>query len=298
MKKRAFITGGNGFVGSHLVEFLEKKKYQVAIFDIKEPEGFSFKGKFYKGDILNHSVLEKAIVAFKPGVIFDCCGVLGTAETFEHIQKAIDVNIKGTINALDIAREHGIALIYIGLTNKWFNPYTITKRAAEKFCLMYAKEFGMKVAVLKGLNVYGQRQHWKKVRKIAPTFITLALENKPLIINGSGNQVVDFIHARDLAKMIVRMYEMGTCWGKSIDGGSGIPLTVNDAAKNIIRLAKSESKIIYKRMRRGEPEISVTLANPAAVQQLLNFYPEISLEEGLKETIEWYRKNYKTFDKN
>ena len=296
MKKKAFVIGGSGFIGSHLVETLEKKNYQVAIFDIKKPEGFDFKGKFYLGDILNYSVLKTAIIDFEPKVIFDCSGVLGTAETFDRIQKAIDVNIKGTVNALNVAKEHNIALIYIGLTNKWFNPYTITKRAAERFCLMYAKEFDMEVAVLKGLNAYGPRQHWKKVRKIAPTFITLALENKPLIINGTGNQIVDLIHAKDLAEMMIRMYEMGTCWGKAIDGGSGIPVTVNEVAQKVIELTKSKSKIVHKLMRKGEPKISVTLADPAPVRQLLDFYPRIRLEQGMRETIKWYKDNYKTFD--
>ena len=296
MKKKAFVLGGSGFIGSHLVEFLEKRNYRVAIFDIKKPDGFTFKGRFYKGDVLNHLVLKDMVIAFEPDIIFDCSGILGTAETFERIQKTIDVNIKGTVNALEVAREFKIPMIYVGLTNKWLNPYTITKRAAERFCLMYAKEFNMKVSVLKGLNAYGQRQHWKKVRKIAPTFITLSLENKPLIINGSGNQVVDFIHARDLAEMMTRMYEMETCWGKSIDGGTGMPITVNEVAQKVIKLANSKSKIVHTPMRRGEPKISVTLANPAPVRQLLDFYPRIGFEEGMKETIEWYKKNYKTFD--
>lgn len=298
MQKKALVLGGSGFIGGNLVETLAKRRYQVAIFDIKEPEKFTFKGKLYQESILNRSALEKSVVEFGPKVIFDCSGILGTAETFEYIQKAIDVNIKGTINALETAKKHKASLIYIGLTNKWLNPYTITKRAAERFCLMYAKEFNMKVAVLKGLNAYGPRQHWKKVRKIAPTFIVLASENKPLIINGSGEQVVDMIHVDDLSEMAIRMHEMGTCWGKSIDGGTGIPMTVNEVAQKIIELTGSKSKIIHRKMRRGEPEISVTLADPAPARQLLDFYPQVSFEEGMKRTISWYRKNYKNFEES
>lgn len=294
--KKALVLGGSGFVGSHLVELLQKKKYKTDIFDVIEPHAFSFSGKFYKGSIADYKILESAVKLVKPNIIFDCSGVLGTAETFEHIGTAVDVNIKGTLNVLEVAKKYKIPMVYIGLTNEWLNPYTITKRAAEKFCLMYAREFKMKVAVLKGLNAYGPRQHWKKVRKIAPTFITLALENKPLIINGNGIQVVDMIHSTDLSEMMIRMYEKGTCWGKSIDGGTGVPMTVNEVAEKIIKLVKSKSKIVHKKMRIGEPEMAITLAKPGDVRQLLDFYPQISFEDGMKQTIDWYKKNYKTWE--
>lgn len=294
--KKALVIGGSGFIGSHLVELLLKKKYKVGIYDIKKPSGFNFKGDFFQQNIIDQKALELSTLAFKPDIIFECSGVLGTAETFEYINTTIDVNIKGTINILEIAKKYNVPIVYISLTNKWLNPYTITKRTAEKFCLMYAKEFGVKVAVLKGLNAYGSRQHWMKVRKIAPTFIVKALENKPLIINGSGNQVVDMVHATDLSEMMIRMYEKGNCWGRSFDGGTGIPMTVNEVAEKIIKIIDSKSKIKHQRMRKGEPEISITLANPADVKQYLNFYPEISFEKGMKDTINWYKKNYKTWE--
>jgi len=293
--KKALVLGGSGFIGSHLAELLQRKKYKVAIYDLVEPSGFSFSGKFFKQNIIDYEALETNIKIFKPNVIFDCSGVLGTAETFNHINTAVDVNIKGTLNVLEVGKKYKIPTIYVGLTNKWLNPYTITKRAAEKFCLMYAKEFGVKVTVLKGLNAYGPRQHWVKVRKIAPTFIVKAIKNEPIIINGNGNQIVDMIHSTDLAEIMIRIYEKGNCWGMSFDGGTGMPMTVNEVAKKIIKIAKSKSKMIYKPMRRGEPKMSVTLADPAPVRQLLDFYPQISFEKGMKDTIKWYRKNYKTW---
>ena len=295
--RKAFVIGGSGFIGSHLVELLLKRKYKVAIYDIKKPDGFNFVGAFFEQSVLDRKALELSILTFKPNVIFECSGILGTAETFEHIEKAIDVNIKGTINVLELAKKYKLPVVYIGLTNKWLNPYTISKRASEKFCLMYAKEFGVKVTVLKGLNAYGPRQHWSKVRKIAPTFIVRAIKNEDIIINGTGNQIVDMVHATDLAEMMIRIYEKGNCWGLSFDGGTGIPMTVNEVAQKIIKMVGSKSKIIHKKMRKGEPKMSVTLANPAPVRQLLDFYPQISFEKGMKETIRWYRKNYKTFDK-
>ncbi len=292
---KAIVLGGSGFIGGHLAERLQNQGYEVIIASTSEPHGFEWTGRFEQLDILDFNKLEQLVVEFKPDVIFECSGVLGTAETFEHISRAVDVNIKGVLNALEIATKHDCALIYVGLTNKWFNPYTITKTAADKFCQMYYKEFGTKVVNIKGLNAYGSRQHWKKVRKIAPTFITRAIENEPILINGTGNQIVDMVHTDDLAQIMILAFEKGI-WGQSIDGGTGIPMTVNEVAQKVIEMVGSKSEIVHQPMRRGEPEVSVTLANPAPVKQLLGFYPQVSFEDGMKRTIDWYRENYKSFD--
>lgn len=298
IKKRAFVPGGSGFIGGHLIKSLEKKGYQTAIYDLKKPNGFTFKGKLYLGDVLNHQGLRKAVAEFKPGIIFDCSGILGTSETFAHIQKTVDVNIKGTLNILEIAKETKTPLIYFSLTNNWLNPYTITKRAATRFCLMYSREYKVKVAILKGLNVYGPRQHWQPVKKYAPVFITCALENKPLVINDLGSQIMDAVHVADICEMMIRMYKMETCWGKEIDGGTGIPMTVNETAQKIIKLAKSQSIIKHRKQRCGEPKDAVSLADPAPARQLLDYYPKIAFDKGMKKTIDWYRKNYRKFEKS
>lgn len=294
---KAMVLGGSGFIGGHLSQVLKSQGYTVLIASLSEPEGFEWDGEFKVVDVTKIETIDSAVSEFKPDVIFDCSGVLGTAETFERIHDAIDVNIKGMVNALDIAKKYNIPLIYCSLTNKWLNPYTITKRTATKLCLMYAKEYGMKVAVVRGLNAYGSRQHWKKVRKIIPTFIVRALDNEDIVINGTGNQVVDLIHARDLSEIMIRVFEKDNCWGKAIDGGTGIPVTVNEAAELVISLTGSNSKLVHQPMRMGEPENSVTLADPAPVKQLLDFRPQVDLREGMVETIEWYRENYKNFDK-
>jgi len=293
---KAIVIGGSGFIGGHLAELLLAKGYETTIADVKQPEGFEWKGNFIKTDVGKIEDIDLVVSEFKPDVIFDCSGVLGTAETFGRIHDAIDINIKGVINALDVAKKYSVPFIYCSLTNKWLNPYTITKRAATKFCLMYAKEYGMKVAVVRGLNAYGARQHWKKVRKIAPTFITRALDNEDIVLNGTGNQVVDMVHAKDLSEIMIRVFEKGNCWGKAIDGGTGIPVTVREVAELVIKLTGSQSKLVNQPMRMGEPENSVTLADPAPACQLLGFRPQVDLEEGMKEAIEWYRENYKTFD--
>jgi UDP-glucose 4-epimerase len=292
---KSLVLGGSGFIGGHLSEKLNKRGHEVMIADVKRPDGFEWSEGFINLNILDYDSLDRLVSEFKPDVIFECSGILGTAETFAHISQTVDVNIRGVLNALEVTKKYDTSLIYIGLTNRWLNPYTITKQTASLFCQMYNKEFNTKVVCIKGLNAYGSRQHWKKVRKIGPTLITRAIQNLPIQINGSGNQVIDLIHTDDLTEIMYLAWEKGV-WGEVFDGGTGIPITVNEVAQTIVKLAQSESIIEHIPMRRGEPEVSVTLANPAPVKQLLGFYPKVSLEDGLISTIKWYRENYEKFD--
>ena len=286
---KTLVVGGSGFIGSHLVDLLIEQNHDVTVFDINKPH--RLEPGFINGDVTNGEYFYDSVENIKPDVIFACSGILGTAETFEHIQKTIDVNLKGKINILDAARSFGASVVDISLTNNWLNPYTITKQADTKFCLMYAQEYGVKVSVLKALNAYGERQAWDKVRKIGPSFIINAIQNKPLIINGSGNQIVDMVYAGDVAKMMLLIVQR-EAWGVEMDGGTGYPMTVNEVAEKIIKLSGSKSKLIHKPMRKGEPVESITLGNPGPVKQLLGFYPEADFDESMTQTIEWYQRYY------
>jgi len=287
---KAIILGGGGFIGTHLAEVLERRGHSVALFDIKEP---TWKVRldaamFIKGSILDLDAMRRAFDG--QDVVFDCAGILGSAETFDKIEETVQTNITGTLGGLRVSHEFGIPFIYMSLKNVWFNPYMITKRAGTEFCRMYHKYLGHRTVVIRGLNAYGERQKWGKVQKVIPTFITKAIKNETFEIFGDGKQIVDLIYVKDLVEMMVRLWERGL-WGEVIDGGTGVPVTVNELADLIIRLTGSESKILHIPMRLGEPPQAVALADPTKAKQLLGYYPTTDLEEGMKQTIEWYREN-------
>lgn len=280
--KRTIVVGGAGFIGSHLSKMLKERDFDVSVYDLIDGN-----------DIMDFEKLVDH--AFGKDVIFDCAGILGSAETFDNIKKALEVNILGTLNSVQVAQRLDIPLIYLSLKNEWHNPYMLSKRAGTEICLMYAEYLGTKTAVLKGLNAYGPLQRWKHVHKALPTFVTRALDNKEIEIYGDGMQIVDMIYVRDLCEELIRMYERGTCWGRSIDGGTGIPITVNQLVNDIIREIGNKVLVKHIPMRKGEPPKAVALANPADARVLLDYYPETSWKEGLAKTINWYRENYKDF---
>ena len=274
---RALVTGGKGFIGSHLCDVLRARGWQVSTWDKVDGQ-----------DILDEDGLDRAVAGCQ--VVFGCAGKLGSAETFANIEETVKCNILGPLNVLKACWNHERPYVYLSLKNEWRNPYMITKHTASEFCRMYYEYYNLPVAVVCGLNAYGPGQHWGAVRKMIPTFIMQALKGEPLMVYGDGQQIVDLIYVDDLAEIMVRCWEHGI-WGQEIDGGTGIPLKVVDVARMITRLCGSTSDILLCDMRKGEPKRAVALADPAPVLQLLGYYPETPLEQGMAETIYWYRRH-------
>lgn len=285
--KRALVLGGKGFIGTHLRGHLIASGASTArSFDKKDDM-----------DILkNRKLLSEAIRS--SDVVFGCAGILGTSETFDQVHETIDVNIHGTVAVLELCQRHSVPFIYLSLKTDWYNPYLITKRAANEFCLMWNQYLHMPVAVVRGLNVYGPGQKWMPVRKAVPNFIVNALRNEPLEVYGQGEQITDQIFVDDLCEALVRVYEHNA-YGMEIDVGTGVPITVKQLASLIIYLADSTSKVVFSPMRIGEPRTGgVQLADPSLMVQKLDYYPPTSLIDGMKRTVEWYREFLPRWEKD
>jgi len=275
---KALVTGGRGFIGSHVVAALRERGHEAYSYDLRC--GCS---------TLDPDMLYRATGGVD--VVFGCAGRLGSAETFANTAGALQTNIIGTLNVLEACRLRNIPMVYISLKNDWNNPYMISKHAGTRLCEMYYEYWGAHTAVMRGLNAYGPGQHWGAVRKVIPTFIVNAMKNEPIRLFGDGKQIIDLIYVRDMAEIMVRLWER-ECWGAVIDGGTGIPVTVAEVARKVVAMTGSKSVIEYEPMRMGEPEHAVALADPAPAKQLLDYYPTTGLDDGLTQTIDWYKQHY------
>ena len=291
---KALVTGGAGFIGSHLVEYLARKGVKVKIFDATtDKKYFDFNLSSWdivRGNIENYSEILQA--ADNCEVIFHLAGVLGTDFLVQRPKIAVQSNIFGTLNILDVARVTGSIVVYLSVLPNWNNSYMITKNAAAKFCQMYFQEFGVKTVILRGVHIYGERQKWKPIRKALPNFIVSALQNRPLGIYGNGNQLMDLLYVEDVVEAISRAAEVSMALGQTIELGSGIGVKVIDLAKKIIELCSSSSRLRFDGPRIGEPDTPAAFT-PANIQQqvkILGFMPKISLDDGLIQTIEWYKR--------
>ena len=251
------VTGGSGFVGSHIAqELCKNKNNKIYIFDIIKPEIELGKNvKFIEGDISYKTSVDKVTKGCNE--LYDCAGVLGTHELVSQTERAIDINIKGAFNVIQSCLDNGVKRVFHPtkpyFKNYWENTYTISKISAENFCRMYKKVYKMDITILRWMNASGARQHLYPVRKFVPLAICQALLNKNIEIYGTGNQTVDIIDVRDIAKIAIKSVRNGLGRSSEVyDVGSGNPISCNDLAKKIIKMTNSKSKIVHLKMRVGE----------------------------------------------
>ena len=160
--------------------------------------------------------------------------------------------------------------------------------------MMYNKEHGTEIAVVRALNAYGPHQKHAPVRKVIPNFIIAALKNRPIPVFGSGDQVMDMIYVEDVAKILVKAatapsLEVDTV----IEAGTGRRTTVNDIATIVLRLTGSTAGMEHLPMRPGEPPDSEVLARTDSMRTLgISVESLTQLEAGLARTAAWYKENY------
>jgi len=161
-----------------------------------------------------------------------------------------------------------------------------------KFAFMYNREFGTKIAVVRGMNAYGPRQKDRPIRKIMPNFVIPALRGEPLNIYGSGNQVADLIYVENIAEILVRaLFVEHGVYDSVFEAGMGKDISVIEVAKLVIEFAKSRSRIISWPKRQGEDLDAVVKADVSTLKSLeMAVEDMVSIEEGIKKTIDWYRK--------
>jgi len=298
MRDRLLILGGDGFIGGYVAAEAIARGLEVTVFDQRQrrPGGRYRKSEVaaFLGDIRDASAVRNAVMAADYAI--NLAAILGTQETIRTAVHCVETNLIGTLNFLEACVPtdfHTVRAVQIGIGNYWMDsPYPITKRAALAFSRMFNKELGTQVAMVRAMHAYGEGQKDRPVRKIVPTFIAQALRGEALTIYGDGEQVVDMIYVGDLAKVLV-----DACTSLTIDyehvyeAGLGRHLTVNDVAREVIDAAGSSSEVVHLPMRPGEEENAVISADPATLAGLGD-YEFVSFEDGIKQVVDWYRRDY------
>ena len=287
---KILVTGASGFIGTHTVAECLRQGHEVMAFDRKQ--NCSMEGVVrFLGDIRDRHAVNEAVAGCDAGI--NLAGILGTSENVDNPFPAIETNIFGGINFFDACRKHDKSGVQITVGN-WFmhNTYSITKRALEKFAAMYNKEHGTRIAVVRGLSVYGENQSHRPVRKAVPNFICRALRGEPLVIYGSGNSVQDQVYVKDLARVLVAAaVNPAVRYDKVYEAGTGVETTVNQIAEKINRIANNTSGIRHIAMRPGETDHAVIIGDPSTLQEL-EIGKLTGIDDGYAKTIAWYREYY------
>jgi len=293
---KILVTGGSGFIGSHIVDELSKdKKNQIIIYDIIKPEiDHSSNVKYVDGDICYKTSIDKAIVGCEE--VYDCAGVLGTHELVFQTERAIDTNIKGAFNVIQSCLDFKVERVFHPtkpiFKNYWENTYTISKITAENFVRMFREVYNMDITVLRWMNASGPRQHLFPVRKFVPIIITQALLNKDIEIYGTGNQTVDIIDVRDIAKIAIKSTRggIGKDLSKVYDVGSGHAISCNDVADYVLKNTNSKSKITHLPMRIGEAlDTKIAAKSHSELLKKINYKLEYSFEDTMDACINYMK---------
>jgi nucleoside-diphosphate-sugar epimerase len=315
-KKHVLVTGGAGFLGSHLVEYLVEDGADVTVADnlergrMENLDAVRSHVKFVLGDLRDPAVCDK-VTAGMDVVINMAAKVTGIQYNIHHHGDMFTANVLICANTLESARKNGVrrycavstACIYPhdakvptpesegdrGTPEPTNEGYGWAKRMAERQAVYYAREYGMEVAICRPFNAYGPRDYYDEATShVIPALIKKVLDGEdPVLVWGSGNQSRVFVHAKDFAKGIQLVTEMYPA-ADPVNIGHDDEVSIKDLLHKIIELTGTSPNVYYDASRpEGYPRRA---ADTTKLRKVTNgFVPQISLEQGLTEMIEWYR---------
>ncbi len=296
---KVLVTGGSGFIGSHVVDKLRDKGIEVRIYDMVLPT-FRKDVEFYQGSILDLESLGMAMMGID--AVYHLAAIADVKDVFERPHYAESINVRGTINVLEAARTHQNVKRVVYASTTWVysdaietevdettplrppsHVYTATKLNSEYYCQAYSKLYGMNITILRYGIPYGPRARGAAV---VPIFVSKALKGEPLTIAGDGLQFRKFVYVEDLAEgNVLALKSIAKNKIYNLDGKEKVSIRqIAETIKKII----GNVKIEYIPARPGDfsgKEISSELA-----KKELDWEPKVSFEEGVRRYIDWYKK--------
>jgi len=301
---KVLITGGAGFIGSHIVEHFQDKA-EVRVLDNLR-SGFrhnlaGFQHEFIQASILDREAVRRAMEGVD--YVFHLAAMISVPESMQKPIECNELNTTGTLVVLEEAARAGVKKLVFSTSAAIYgdnpvtpkietmlpepkSPYAITKLDGEFYCGMFAREGRLQTACLRYFNVFGPRQDPKSQYAAAvPIFIDRAVKNEPITIHGDGEQTRDFIYVKDIAVANVFFATQSPATGV-FNVAYGQRITINELAKTICKLTGSRSEIRHTAERPGDVKHSL-----AAIDKLrtAGFTPTGSLRDGLDATVNFFQ---------
>ncbi len=319
---KVLVTGADGFIGSHLVEELVKKGYEVRAFVYYNsfntwgwldtlPGSVMEHVEIFQGDIRDPNGVRVAMQQAE--AVFHRAALIAIPFSYHSPDTYVDTNIKGTLNVLQAARELGTRRVLITSTSEVYgtaqyvpidekhpfqgqSPYSATKIGADRLAESFYRSFNLPVTIVRPFNTYGPRQ---SARAVIPTVITQLLAGKTEIKLGSLTPTRDFNYVKDTANGFISIFESDQTIGEEINIATQKEISIGMLAEELIRQINPDAHIICdeQRLRPEKSEVNRLLGCNAKIRELTKWQPMYTLEQGLAETIAFLRNNmekYKT----
>jgi UDP-glucose 4-epimerase len=301
------VTGGAGFIGSHISRALLELGHSVRVFDNfssgKRENLHGLDVEILEGDLRDEDAVAKAVKGME--VIFHEAAFVSVPESMEKPQECFDVNVTGTSVLFESARRAGVrrvvvassAAVYGDSENyplsedtplRQLSPYAVSKRVDELYAELFTGQFGLEVAALRYFNVYGPRQRPDSMYAAAvPIFIRRMLDNKPITIFGDGGQSRDLVNVRDVVQANLLASEHPAAPGQIFNVCTGIETRLLDLIDILYEIFPNAPKHIHADPRPGD--IYRSIGTPKKIVDTLGFKPQVSLADGLYEAVEAMR---------
>lgn len=303
------VTGGAGFIGSHLVDALLEKGASVRVLDDlssgREANLNSVGGDFelLRGSILDSEAVRRASEGCD--AVFHLAAVASVPRSIEDPIGTGRVNIEGTVQILQAAAQIGAKVVLSSSSAVYGNPaelpvsetslpetlspYAAQKLASEAHLAAFYASRGVPSVSLRYFNVFGPRQDPEsEYAAVIPKFVTRAIQGRPLVIFGDGGQTRDFVYVADVARANILAFESAVSDGRPINVGSGVSISVFELAQTVVRMSSSDSAIEFQAARTGEVRLSEGKVSRASIE--IGFGAQVSLAEGLAHTVAYWKE--------
>ncbi|MGH3072979.1 MAG: GDP-mannose 4,6-dehydratase [Gaiellaceae bacterium] len=307
------VTGAGGFIGSHLVEGLVRAGAQVRAFvrytstgghghlDELAPD-VAAEVEIYRGDLADGDAVAGAVDG--RGVVFHLGAVIPIPYSFRHPREYVAVNVEGTLNVLQAARDGGVERIVQMSSSEVYgsaqtvpiseehplraqSPYAATKIGADQLALSFQRSFGLPVVVARPFNTFGPRQ---SARAVIPAIAAQALTGSVVEL-GSLEPTRDFLYVADNVAGLIRCATVPGIEGETLNLGTGSETSIGEVAEKILAALGSSASIVTvdERVRPAEAEVDRLVADTSKARRLLSWEPETPFEDGLRHTLDWVR---------
>jgi dTDP-glucose 4,6-dehydratase len=320
--KKIIITGADGFIGSHLTEALVCEGHKVRAFVLYNsfntwgwldtlPKDILSEVEIFQGDIRDPNGVKQAMKGIDE--VFHLAALIAIPFSYHSPDTYVDTNIKGTLNILQAARELGTSRVLVTSTSEVYgtakyvpidethpfqgqSPYSATKIGADRLAESFYRSFGTPVTIVRPFNTYGPRQ---SARAVIPTIITQLLAGKEEIKLGSLTPTRDFNYVKDTVQGFIEISKSDKTVGEEINIATQQEISIRQLAEELIRQINPEARIICDedRLRPEKSEVNRLLGSNEKIKRLTGWLPRYTLEQGLSETIDFFRNNlekYKT----